>query len=34
MISLRKIATMAVKLQLRPVAQFAGDKWKDRDEAA
>jgi len=34
MISLRKIAAMAVKLQFRPIAQFAKDSWKDRDDAA
>jgi hypothetical protein len=34
MISLRKIASLAVKLPFRNVAPFAGGNWKDRDEAA
>lgn len=34
MISLRKIAAMTVKLPFRNVAPFAGNNWKDRDDAA
>ncbi len=31
--SLRKLTTVALNLQLRPVYRFA-DNWKDRDEAS